>query len=352
MRVVEEHTLDDGPARNVAYAWNPVGTLADTTGPAGTRTYGHDAADRLTNLIAESGTFAWTYNPDNGLVATLQNTQSGIGVAYVFDITDRLTNLTWTGTIPAMSFAMQYSDADMITNVVHATGETRVYTYDGLDRLTGEQHFDATETLTHSAVYEYDLAGNRTQTVINNITNTYTLGLGNRLASWTGGSYEYNTAGCVTNITDVSGTRQLEWNSQYQLTAVTVEGVAVESYGYDPHGRRAWTAYEGVTNWHVYDGIHCIADVDSDSNLLRSYIWGPGVDNLLAMTAGYGTATTNTYYALTDHLGTVHALTGATGAIVESYKFDAWGNVLEVRDENGLLSMVNGQWASPMRSPL
>jgi RHS repeat-associated protein len=44
---------------------------------------------------------------------------------------------------------------------------------------------------------------------------------------------------------------------------------------------------------------------------------------------------TNTYFALTDHLGTVHAFADATGDIVESYKFDAWGNVLGVFDSNG-----------------
>ena len=35
----------------------------------------------------------------------------------------------------------------------------------------------------------------------------------------------------------------------------------------------------------------------------------------------------NPYYYLKDHLGTVHALTDTNGAIVESYRYDAWGRV-------------------------
>jgi len=83
----------------------------------------------------------------------------------------------------------------------------------------------------------------------------------------------------------------------------------------------------------VYDGIHVIAEVDSSGDLLKSYTWGPGIDNLLAFTT-YTASETNTYYCLTDHLGTVHALTDDSGDVVESYRYDAWGRVIGVYDEN------------------
>lgn len=251
-----------------------------------------------------------------------------------FDITDRLTNITWNGTTTGMGFSMQYSSADMITNVVYADGQKRVYIYDSLDRLTGEKHFDASKNITHNAAYEYDLAGNRTRAVINGATNTYSLGSGNRLASWTGGSYGHDVAGCVTQITDAAGIRSLAWNSQYQLTAVATNGTIAESYGYDPLGRRAWTSDGAVTNWHIYDGVHCVADVDDSGAVIRSYTWGTGVDNLLAITV-HDSGGANTYRAITDHIGTVHALADESGDIVESYRFDAWGNLLAVFDSTG-----------------
>ncbi len=107
----------------------------------------------------------------------------------------------------------------------------------------------------------------------------------------------------------------------------------------DPFGRRAYTATAmssgSITNWHAYVGMHCVADLDADGTVLRSYTYGPGVDNFLAIT-DHTTASPTVLLALTDHLGTVHALADSSGSIVESYAYDAWGNVLAVYDSAGL----------------
>jgi len=99
-------------------------------------------------------------------------------------------------------------------------------------------------------------------------------------------------------------------------------------------GRRIATTSGTNVVRHVYDGMHVVADTDAAGNLLRSYAWGPGIDNLLAMTV-YGPGGTNTYQAISDHLGTVHALVTPSGTVAERYEYDAWGNVLGVFDGNG-----------------
>ena len=58
-------------------------------------------------------------------------------------------------------------------------------------------------------------------------------------------------------------------------------------------------------------------------NCRGTYIWGPGIDNLLAIRTGDAT-----YYALTEHQNTVHGFVDAAGVIVARYVYDAWGNVL------------------------
>ncbi len=85
----------------------------------------------------------------------------------------------------------------------------------------------------------------------------------------------------------------------------------------------------------VYDGIHCVADINSAGSVIKSYTWGPGIDNLLAITCHSGALAT-TYYALTDLQGTVHGFADAGGNLVESYTYDAWGSVLTMLDGNGL----------------
>ena len=167
-------------------------------------------------------------------------------------------------------------------------------------------------------------------------TNAYTLGTGNRLASWGANGefgYAYDAAGCVTQRVTGARSLGLEWDAQYRLKAVRENGAAVETYGYDALGRRAWTASGSVTNYYAYDGAQVIADLDANGQVIRSYIHAPGIDRLLAIVV-HGTVPTK-YACLTDHLGTVHALADETGNIVESYEYDAWGNVLTVRDGAG-----------------
>ena len=199
------------------------------------------------------------------------------------------------------------------------------FAYDGLDRLVSE-----VESSGVSRTYAYDLAGNRlAKTETGSGAIAYALGIGDRLATYTGGSYSYDTAGCVTAI-DRTGKPDLDltWNGQYQLTSVSTNGIVAESYTYDPFGRRFSTTSGGTTLRHVYDGIHCVADIDSVGRVVKSYTWGPGIDNLLAVTCHSGTLAT-TYYALTDLQGTVHGFADAGGNLVARYAYDAWGNLLD-----------------------
>ena len=180
--------------------------------------------------------------------------------------------------------------------------------------------------------YTYDAAGNRTaKTGDVEGAVAYTRGVGDRLASWTGGAYTYDAAGNVTRIArDGRPTLDLSWNGRYQLVSVATNGVFAEGYAYDALGRRAsTTTWEGTVR-HVYDdNWQVIADLDSNGNVLRSYVWGEGIDRLLAVKVG-----AKSYAALTDAQGTVWGLVGGDGEIVARWTYDAWGYVLseEVTD--------------------
>ena len=180
-----------------------------------------------------------------------------------------------------------------------------------------------------SSTYTYNAAGNRTTAVLKGVSCTYTTpATHNRLASWTGGGgMAYNTEGCVTqlnraNKVDISS---LSWNAEYQLTGTTVGGVTV-SYTYDVLGRKASRAAGANTEYYIYDGIDLVAEMDGAGNVVRTYTYGPGVDDILAMTIHGSSGTTN-YYYLKDLANTVLALANSSGLIVESYDYDAYGNV-------------------------
>ena len=92
---------------------------------------------------------------------------------------------------------------------------------------------------------------------------------GDRLASWTGGAYTHNAAGCVTHIErDGRPTLDLTWNGQYQLVSVSTNGVFAEAYAYDALGRRVSTTTQEGTVRHVYDdNWQCLADIDETGNV-------------------------------------------------------------------------------------
>lgn len=74
----------------------------------------------------------------------------------------------------------------------------------------------------------------------------------------------------------------------------------------------------------------------------RSHVvhYGQGIDNILAMNvytnSGGTTSVASVFFYVRDHLGSVQALVDASGAVVESYQYDAWGNILEVKDGSGV----------------
>jgi hypothetical protein len=60
----------------------------------------------------------------------------------------------------------------------------------------------------------------------NGETIAYTLGSGDRLASWSDGAYSYDAAGCVTRIErNGKPTLDLTWNGLYQFVECSQKGM-------------------------------------------------------------------------------------------------------------------------------
>jgi RHS repeat-associated protein len=334
-----------GPNAGMDIGYYPAGQVSNVTTVAGTVSYRNDEAERLVSQESPAGAFAYSYNPSNGLVESIQY-PNGVQARYAFDVMDRVTGIEWVGSSSNLirSLGYGYDAIGMITNVTRETGESTAYAYDSLYRLTGENTLDSSSNLVHGDTWNYDLVGNRLAKTEDGIETAYTLGQGNRLATFgvEGTAYQ-DAAGCVTTLVfDASSRLDLAWNNQYQMTATSTNGVVAEQYAYDAAGRRVMTVSGGVTNWHVYAGPHVVADLDATGAMVRSYVWGPGIDNLLAIQTytnfGGTTSVSSVFYALKDHLGSVLALTDASGDIVESYRYDAWGRTTVYNSSNQQLN--------------
>ena len=85
-----------------------------------------------------------------------------------------------------------------------------------------------------------------------------------------------------------------------------------------------------------------IAEYDAGTDdLLRLYVYGPGIDEPLLI-FDYTVATPQVYYYHYDALGNIVALSDNNGDIVERYGYDAYGNV-SIHTSAG----ANGMWMDP-----
>ncbi len=306
-----------GTASATSYSYDGGGLPSGYINAAGAWTNSY-ADWRLESVSGPHGDFGFDHDPHDQIEEV--DFPGGIVLNFTHDAIGRVTGMRWTdsGNNTLKEFQYAYDGYDRISSITNETGGWIDYTYDdNLDWLLTKTVRDSTGTAVRSYAYTFDNVGNRLSDSANGVTNTYSVTTGDRLAG-----IDYNTAGCVTGIRDLT----LDWNGGYQLVEAARGGVT-NSYQYDALGRLASISDGQQTAWLVYEGAHVSAETDQSGNVLRSYTHGPGIDWIMSMRTCDG-GQTNLYIYLTDHVGTVHALVdAATGDIVESYTYDAFGVV-------------------------
>lgn len=129
-----------------------------------------------------------------------------------------------------------------------------------------------------------------------------------------------------------------QWDFSGRLRAVArkADSALVATYSYDASGRRIRKlvtnsgALDGTTNFY-YDGWREIEERDGADALVQQYVYGIGIDEPLVIDRNLdgddsttGPADRRLFYHQ-NTLGSVFALTDATGAVVEGYQYDAYG---------------------------
>lgn len=176
----------------------------------------------------------------------------------------------------------------------------------------------------------YDSLGNRMD-VNDGTPTTYLRNNLNQYTSVGGTNYSYDNNG---NLTD-DGLFKYYYDCENRLMDVNDQNdTAVASYSYDYLGRRISKTVYGspnVTTKYCYDGDHVIAEYDGSDNLLRKFVYGPGIDEPICMIDV--TDSNAVYYYHFDGLGSVAALSDASADTVESYSYDVFG-APTIYDEN------------------
>ena len=274
-----------------------------------------------------------TYGYNNNKVLTSTSYPNGTSTAYVYNNANMLTSLSnKKGNAVVEKFDYTYYlDGNQATKTA-LNNQITSYIYDGLGRLKSE-------TLNGAATaYTYDDFSNRqTMSTANSLTN-YLYNKNNQLIKEVAGNqttnYFYDNNGnlyskLLSTLEDstteepkltLSGLNEqdmlLEYNKFNQLTKVE-KGADVISYTYNAGGLRASKTVNGATTGHIWDGQNMVAETGSGNIVTAKYLRGL---RLVARQVGIDTE----YYNFNGH-GDTTSLTNASGNVIISYTFDAFG---------------------------
>jgi RHS repeat-associated protein len=211
-------------------------------------------------------------------------------------------------TRPSSTSAISYDPADRMTRLAHTltTGaETWTLAFTDGGQL-------ATSTSSNAAWDWHATAAAAVATVPNGL---------NQNASVGGTTWTYDKDGNLTS----DGTRSFTYDPENRL--LTESGPVSMTLSYDPTGRlqQSVIGTPAVTTNFLYDGDALVEEYSASGTVLRRYVHGPQVDNLLIWYEGSPMATTNANYLVADRQGSIAAKASNAGEVNKNYAYDPYG---------------------------
>jgi RHS repeat-associated protein len=219
----------------------------------------------------------------------------------------------------------------------HDSNKGDVYDYDEFQRLTNVK-FNSPEPQVHETIQfdkswsaQYDKVDNILNIVEteNQTTNEITPTMDednaklNQYTTFDQWGLTYDQNGNTTQ----KGTQDFTYDYRIQLVSTT-DGTTSADYKYDALGRRVQTlvtsgAQTDTFNYY-YSGNQVIEERDGSDAVLKQYIYGNGIDELLIIVNFDGAAQMD-YYVHTNSIGSVTAITDQDGNLVERVSYDTFG---------------------------
>ena len=174
--------------------------------------------------------------------------------------------------------------------------------------------------------YQYDANGNRTLATsiergVSGVSASYNLG--DQLQSFGNTSYTYDGNGRLSQKTTGTDVTTYDYDSQGRLKQVQTPDHTIE-YRHNALGNRVAKLKDGsvVERYLWQDKTTLLATYDGDGNLKQRFNY----------TLGHAptsfTENGETYYLLTDQLGSPRIITDSAGQVVKVVEYDAYGNVI------------------------
>jgi RHS repeat-associated protein len=214
-----------------------------------------------------------------------------------------------------------YDTMSRVTNVQGAAGnDTFAYDYSG--QLASASYSNWNNGGTRSVSYAQDNLGNRSQVNDNGNAQGYS-----PMANYRN-QYASAPAGTVSNGNEheIAGYEGLSYmyKGDRKLASITGNGSSY-ALAYDALGRCVKRTLNGTTIYYTYDGPHPIYEWKADGTVAGWNLYGQGIDEILLRADFQVLSNGQGYFFQQNRLGSVTHLTGFSGEIIESYRYDAFG---------------------------
>jgi RHS repeat-associated protein len=267
-------------------------TLPSAVGTANLLSYDYDSLNRLGNVY-------------NGTLAAANRI-----TGFTYDVVARRSAASYgPSTAPVASTTTTYTNASLPASITHSwNGATLGLTY----AYNADQQRKST-TATDNSFLPTGLAAS---------TKAYTSNVLNQYSAISGTAHTYDKRGNLTS----DGIWTYGYNTENQLISVAASGQSI-SFTYDAIGRRLLKqvtvgSTTTTTGW-LSVGDQEMAEFAGVGTIFvqKRFVYGTGIDEPIASFDPANVAT----YNFADALGSVIALTNASGQVTEKHAYTAYG---------------------------
>jgi YD repeat-containing protein len=304
--------------KSLAYTYDALGnrlTMTDQDG--GVTTYTYDANNRLITL-KNPANLTTTFAYDAGNRLTRQTNGNGTFSTYHYDSAGRLDSLTnWKNASEKISFFYYTFDKHGNRKTMRDKRGLHSYTYDAAHRLTNVIYADgSTESFT------LDGSGNRISRTKNGVTTPYTYNAADQIQTAGADTFTFDANGNTISQTS-DRPRTYQYDGENRLVEVMFSNQKKVQYKYDPFGDKIEKQDTlSVVTKMLYDGDNLFNELDAANVVQNAYTTALGMNSWIAMESGG-----SNYFYMQDGLNSTTEITNSNSNVVNSYTYDAFGNL-------------------------
>lgn len=351
-------TSSDGSTVNYSYDTDFKGALYSVSHSNGTSSqYLHNALGLVTSQKETIGGILYETRMDYDTYGRVRKITypSNVDVNYTYTANGYLSDIKHTNNTMALWSAGDVNAFGEWKNFTLGNGINRTFTYN----VYGMPDEIKTNTI-QSLKYDFNIeTGNLTsrKNVLSNLTETFTYNNLDQLTSWKvgtttyalnyrsdgtsrinsktdAGTYAYGSSPAIHRVTGINnnpGTINnvnagIDYNVFNKVDSVYESGKYKQKFVYGADEQRRISRLYNSSNALVKETIYVPGgyEVEKRGANIRQIHYIP-VGDCWALYTKNSAGADSVYFILTDHLGSIHQITNASGTVLKEMSFDPWG---------------------------